>query len=66
VGITQILVLHSLDTPSGGVIDHALTERMEVVVGDCNPCCSEQKKGQTKAVVLCGSMQPRPYLEAQP
>jgi len=58
------LALHSLDTPSGGVIDRAVTERMEVVVGDRNPRYSEQKKGQTEAVVLCESMQHRPYLEA--
>ena len=45
--MTQILALHSLDTPSGRVIDHTLTERM-------------------KTIVLCGSMQARPYLEAQP
>jgi len=56
VGMMQILVLHSLDTPSGGVIDRALTERMEAVVGDRNPQYSEQKKEQTETVVLCGSM----------
>jgi len=62
----QILALHSLDTPSGGVIDYALMERMKVVVGDHNPRYSEQKKGQDEAVMLCGIMKPRPYLEAQP
>jgi len=54
----QILALHSLDTPSGGVIDRALAERMEVVVGNRNPCYSEQKKEQGETMVLCGSMQP--------
>jgi len=33
---------------------------------DRNPRYSEQKKGKAQTVVLCGSMQPRPYLEAQP
>ena len=64
VDMTQILALHSLDTLSGGVIDRALKERMEDVVGDYNP--REQKKGQTEGVVLCRSMQPMPYLEAKP
>jgi len=41
VGMTQILALHSLDTSSGGVIDCALTKRMEIVVGDRNPRCSK-------------------------
>jgi len=41
VGMTQILTLHSLDAPSGEVIDRALMERMEVMVGDRNPHCSE-------------------------
>ena len=48
------------------MIDRALAEKMKVVVGDHNPRCSEQKKGQTEVMVLCESMQPRPYLEAQP
>jgi len=42
--------------PSGGVIDHALMKRMEVVVGDRNPRFNEQKKGQTEVVVLYESM----------
>jgi len=46
VGMTQILALHSLDTPSGGEVDHALMERMEVVVVDCNPHCSMGKTKQ--------------------
>jgi len=45
VDMTQILALHSLDIPSGRVIDCALTKRMEVVVGDRNPRCS---MGKTK------------------
>jgi len=45
VGMTQILALQSLDTPSSGVIDHALTERMEVMVGIAilTAACERQK-----------------------
>jgi len=52
VGMTQILALDSLDIPSGGVIDCALTEKMEVVVGDRNPRC-RKKKGLGRD---CGSV----------
>ena len=58
VGMTQILALHSLDTPSGGVIDRTLVKRMEVVVGDHNPRCSKQKSGRPRLWYCAGQCSP--------